>query len=155
MALQVQYSKHTVSITANGLECKIWIGLPCHCLRALVRKRIQATWGGEWCIKDASWSFHVLKLLETWILIDPSTVYRAVQLFEETGTVCSIQGYCESPFKKLIPHDEFAILDVILDKQITSRMFSNTCCKPLALMCALQHSVYICKVQDLHKRSQH
>ena len=45
--------------------------------------------------------------------VDPSTVYK---LFEQTGTVCSIQGYRESPFKKLTPHDEFAILDVILDK---------------------------------------
>jgi len=72
--------------------------------------------------------------------VDPSTVYRTVQLFEETGTVCSIQGYHESPFKKLTPHDEFAILDVILDQpQLTSRMFINTCCKPLALMCALKH----------------
>lgn len=51
--------------------------------------------------------------------VDPSTVYRTVQLFEETGTVCSIQGYRESPFKKLTPHDEFAILDVILDKPST------------------------------------
>ena len=51
--------------------------------------------------------------------VDPSTVCRTVKLFEETGTVCSIQGYRESPFKKLTPHDELAILDVILDKPST------------------------------------
>ena len=27
--------------------------------------------------------------------VDPTTVSRTVQLFEETGTVCSIQGYME------------------------------------------------------------
>ena len=37
-----------------------------------------------------------------------------MKLFEETGTVCSIQGYHESPFKKLTAHD-----DVILDKPST------------------------------------
>ena len=38
-----------------------------------------------------------------------------MKLFEDTGTVCSIQGYHESLFKKLTAHDEFAIPD-ILDK---------------------------------------
>ena len=41
--------------------------------------------------------------------VHPYTVCRTLKLFEETGTVCSIQGYRESPFKKLIAHDELAI----------------------------------------------
>ena len=73
--------------------------------------------------------------------VDPSTVCRTVKLFEDNGTVCNIQGYHESPFKKLTAHDELAIADVVLDKpSIHLKEFSNTCCKPLVLMCALQHS---------------
>ena len=38
--------------------------------------------------------------------VDSATVYRTVNLFEETGTVCSIQGYRETPRKTLTPLDE-------------------------------------------------
>jgi DNA-binding MarR family transcriptional regulator len=38
--------------------------------------------------------------------VDRSTVSRAVQLFEETGTVCSIQGCHENTCKKLSVYDE-------------------------------------------------
>ena len=47
--------------------------------------------------------------------VHPSTVYRTVKLFEETGTVCSIQGYHETTCKKLTINDEFAILEAVLD----------------------------------------
>ncbi len=33
--------------------------------------------------------------------VDPTTVTRTVQLFEETGTVCSIQGYYQNTRKIL------------------------------------------------------
>ena len=39
--------------------------------------------------------------------------------FKKLRTGCSIQGYRESPFKKLRAHDEFAILDVVVDKPLT------------------------------------
>lgn len=42
--------------------------------------------------------------------VDPSTVHRTVKLFEETGTICSIQGYRETSNKVLTIHDELAIL---------------------------------------------
>ena len=47
--------------------------------------------------------------------VDPSTVYRTVKLFEETGTVCSVQGCHENTNKKLSSDDEMAILQMILD----------------------------------------
>ena len=40
--------------------------------------------------------------------VDPSTVCKTVQLFEETGTVHSIQGYHKSTTKKLTAQDEIA-----------------------------------------------
>ena len=40
--------------------------------------------------------------------VDLSTVCRTVKLFEDTGTVYNIQGYHESPFKKLRTHDELS-----------------------------------------------
>ena len=43
-------------------------------------------------------------------------LFATVKLFEEHGTVCGIQGYRESPIKKLTVHDELPVLDVILDK---------------------------------------
>ena len=47
--------------------------------------------------------------------VDPSTVYRTVKLFDETGTVCSIQGFHENTTKKLSIHDELAIFGKVLD----------------------------------------
>ena len=47
--------------------------------------------------------------------VDPTTVSRTVQLFEETGTVCSIQGYHENTCKKLSTVDEFTIMEAIVD----------------------------------------
>ena len=38
-----------------------------------------------------------------------------MQLFEETGTVCSIQGYHENTWKKLSSQDELAIIEAVLD----------------------------------------
>ena len=52
-------------------------------------------------------SFHVQKMLETWMLIFHNPQNK-VQLIEKTGSIQS--------FEKLIPHDELAILDVISDK---------------------------------------
>ena len=46
-----------------------------------------------------------------------SAVYRTVQLFEETGTVHSIQGYHESTTKKLTAQDEVAIIEALSDNR--------------------------------------
>lgn len=49
------------------------------------------------------------------LCVDPSTVQRTVKLFEETGTVSSIQG-CHEPFnKKLSPHDEMVLLELVVE----------------------------------------
>ncbi len=45
----------------------------------------------------------------------PSTVQRTVKLFEETGTVYSIQGYHEASGKVLTIYDELAILEAVID----------------------------------------
>jgi len=37
------------------------------------------------------------------------------KLFDETGTVCSIQGFHGNTTKKLSIHDELAILEKVLD----------------------------------------
>ena len=50
------------------------------------------------------WARTVIQIGEQ-LNVDPSTVCRTVQLFEETGTVHSIQGYHEST-KKLTTQDE-------------------------------------------------
>ena len=42
--------------------------------------------------------------------VDPSTVYRTVKLFDETGTVCSIQGFHENTTKKLSIHESWPFL---------------------------------------------
>ena len=47
--------------------------------------------------------------------VDPTTVSRMVQLFEETGTVCSIQGYHEDGWKRLSTVDKFTIMEAVLD----------------------------------------
>lgn len=47
--------------------------------------------------------------------VDHSTVCRTVKLFEETGSVDSIQGFHESTNKKLDVHDEMVILETVLD----------------------------------------
>lgn len=51
--------------------------------------------------------------------VDKSTVLRIVNLFEETGTVCSFQGYREAPAKKLHEVDEMAILTTIVNNPAT------------------------------------
>lgn len=71
--------------------------------------------------------------------VDPSTVCRTVKLFEETGTVCSIQGYRESPFKKLTAHDELAILGIVLDKPSTHLREVQQHLLQTVLVRALQH----------------
>ena len=47
--------------------------------------------------------------------MDPSTIYRTVKLFEETGTVCSVQGCHENTGKKLSRSDEIGILELVLE----------------------------------------
>ena len=62
--------------------------------------------------------------------VDPSTVYRTVKLFEETGTVHSLQGYHESTTKKLSTQDELAIIEAISDN-------------PSMYLHELQHAVFL------------
>ena len=47
--------------------------------------------------------------------VDHSTVCRTVQVFEETGSVDSIQGFHENTSKKLDDHDEMVILEAVLE----------------------------------------
>ncbi len=47
--------------------------------------------------------------------VDPSTVFRTVKLFEETGTVCSIQGFHENTTKQLNAHEELPVIEAIVD----------------------------------------
>jgi len=49
------------------------------------------------------------------LIVDHSAVSRTVQLFEETGTVCSIQGYHKNIFKKLSAYDELTIIEAIVN----------------------------------------
>ena len=51
--------------------------------------------------------------------VDPSTVYRTVQRFEDTGDVQSIQGYHEHTTKKLSSQEELAIIEAVLDNPST------------------------------------
>ena len=46
--------------------------------------------------------------------VDPSTVCRTVQLFEQTGTVESIQGYHEKTTKRLSSTDELVLMEAIV-----------------------------------------
>ena len=62
--------------------------------------------------------------------VDPSTVCRTVQLFEETGMVHSIQGYHESTTKTLTAQDEVAIIEALLDN-------------PSLYLHELQHAIYL------------
>ena len=48
--------------------------------------------------------------------VDCSTVRRTIQLFEETGTVCSIQGYYENTCKKLSAYDELTVIETIVNQ---------------------------------------
>lgn len=68
--------------------------------------------------------------------VDRSTVSRAVQLFEETGTVCSIQGYHENTCKKLSAYDELTIIEAIVNQ-------------PSLYLHELQHKVLITTGNDL------
>ncbi len=45
--------------------------------------------------------------------VDPTTVTKTVQLFEETGTVCSIQGYHQNTRKILSTQDEFVRFEAV------------------------------------------
>ena len=47
--------------------------------------------------------------------VDPSTVWRAVQRFEEHGTVDSCYTH-EGPPKKLTALDEFIILEAVINR---------------------------------------
>ena len=47
--------------------------------------------------------------------IDPSTVQRTVQLFEETGTTYSIQCYHHNTTKKLNADEEVAIIEAVVE----------------------------------------
>ena len=47
--------------------------------------------------------------------VDPSTVQRTVQLFEETGEVLSIQGHHDKTTKKLSTHEELVIIEAVLE----------------------------------------
>ena len=51
------------------------------------------------------------------LCVDPSTVQRTLRLFEETGTVYSIQGYHEPSHKKkkLTENDEMVLLELIIE----------------------------------------
>ena len=48
--------------------------------------------------------------------VDLSTVWRTVKLFEETGTVESIQGFHQNTTKKLSTQDEIMIIEAVLEK---------------------------------------
>lgn len=48
--------------------------------------------------------------------VDPATVSRTVRLFEETGTVCSIQGYHTERSQKLSSCDETTILEAVMNE---------------------------------------
>ena len=153
MALQVLYS--TVWCISLPVVWSAKFELVCHVIVwelsfKSVFKRIEVENGVSKMHPGASmyWSWIARNLN-----VDPSTVYRTVQLFEETGTVCSIQGYHESPFKKLTPHDEFAILDVVLDQPSTYLKDVHQ-----HLLQTTGTDVYIatlCMYQDLHERSWH
>ena len=47
--------------------------------------------------------------------VDPSTVQRTVQLFEETGTTYSIQGYHHNTTKKLSVDEEVAVIEAVVE----------------------------------------
>ena len=61
---------------------------------------------------------------------------RAVQLFEETGTVCSIQGYHENTYKKLSAYDELTMIEAIVNQ-------------PSLYLHELQHKILITTGNDL------
>ena len=49
------------------------------------------------------------------LCVDPSTVQRTLRLFEETGTVYSVQGCHEPSNKKLTENDELVLLELIIE----------------------------------------
>ena len=53
-----------------------------------------------------------------------------MKLFDETGTVCSIQGFHVNTTKKLSIHDELAIIEMVLDD-------------PSVYLHELQHHVHV------------
>ena len=48
------------------------------------------------------------------LCVDPATVSRTVRLFEETGTVCSIQGYPMERSQKLSSCDKVTIFEAVM-----------------------------------------
>ena len=46
-------------------------------------------------------------------------------MFEETGTVCSIQGYHKNVWKRLSAVDEFAIIEAVLDNPMYLHELQN------------------------------
>ena len=77
--------------------------------------------------------------------VNPTTVTRTVQLFEETGTVCNIQGYHENTHKKLSLQDVLVILRQLLATlPFTSMKYSTLCCRQLENM----FQYHICEKRD-------
>ena len=64
--------------------------------------------------------------------VDPTTVSRTVQ-FEETGTVCCIQGYHKNTWKKFNTVDGFAIMEAVLENPCISINCNILYFKQLAL----------------------
>ena len=71
---------------------------------------------GVWFTKNILWGYPTRAEIARRLNVDRSTVSRTIQLFEETGTVCSIQGYHENIFKKLSAYDELTIIEAIVNQ---------------------------------------
>jgi transposase len=86
--------------------------------------------------------------------VDPTTVSRTVQLFEETGTVYSIQGYHKNTWKKLSTVDEFTIMEAIVDNpSMYLHELPHLVLQKLALKYQYQLFVNFCKNRNfLEKR---
>ena len=93
------------------MSSRVWI-LRCRLLKPLDLKLIQVTSVGEWhCIQGLPYP-----VIATNLNVHPTTVSRTVKLFEETGTVCSIQGYCKNHHHTLKLLDKYALLNTIVDE---------------------------------------
>lgn len=62
---------------------------------------------------------HTFDKISANLNVDASTVSRIIRLFEETGTVYSLQGYREVPLKKLSAQDEISIVTAIMENPAT------------------------------------
>ena len=88
------------------------------------------------------------------LIVHPTTVSRTVQLFEETGTVCSIQGYHENTHKKLSSCDELAIIEAVLDNpSMYLHEMRMLYFKQLALKSLHQLSASFFINRDFHEKS--